>query len=120
MTERWWLMSPEMSMDARRAALYRIGPEGYRDRAMLAFSRAEEKVDDLGWHDLIALPESWTAPKFPLAAKDFLARGLEKGPALGAAIAAAEEAWVLGGFPDDAASLEAIADEAAQGKKQNG
>jgi tRNA nucleotidyltransferase/poly(A) polymerase len=120
MTERWWLISPDMSEVARRAALYRIGPEGYRDRALIAFSRAEEKVDDSGWGELIALPEQWIAPKFPLAAKDFIARGLEKGPALGVAIAAAEEAWILGGFPEDTASLEAIADKAALVKKQNG
>jgi tRNA nucleotidyltransferase/poly(A) polymerase len=126
MTERWWQMSPGMSKADRRATLYRIGPEAYRDRALLAFSRADEKVDDGGWGDLIALPAKWTAPKFPLAAKDFVARGLEKGPMLGAALAAAEEAWVLGGFPEDAVSLDAIAARAvkesgdlAAAKKQN-
>jgi len=37
-----------------------------------------------------------------------------KGPRLGAAIAAAEEAWVRAGFPLDAAALSAIADAAVQ------
>jgi hypothetical protein len=30
------------------------------------------------------LPEHWTLPAFPLKAADFIARGVEKGPALGA------------------------------------
>jgi poly(A) polymerase len=34
-----------------------------------------------------------------------------QGPALGAAIAAAEQAWIAAGFPSDQAALDAIADE---------
>ena len=37
-----------------------------------------------------------------------MARGVEKGPALGAAITAAETAWIAAGFPDDRAALELI------------
>ena len=51
-------------------------------------------------------------PKFPLKAKDFTKRGLEKGPQLGAALTAAEEAWIAAGFPADKAALAAIADAA--------
>jgi poly(A) polymerase len=43
-----------------------------------------------------------------LHAADFIARGVEKGPALGAALRAVEEAWVKAGFPGEAAALEAI------------
>jgi hypothetical protein len=50
---------------------------------------------------------------FPLKAADFIKRGIEKGPALGAALAAAETAWIAAGFPGDAAALDAIADSAA-------
>jgi poly(A) polymerase len=44
-----------------------------------------------------------------------IAQELERvaqGPALGAAIAAAEQAWILAGFPGDQAALDAIAAEA--------
>jgi poly(A) polymerase len=54
------------------------------------------------------LPRRWTAPAFPLKAADFIARGVDKGPALGAAMRAAEKAWVDAGFPSDGAVLEAI------------
>jgi poly(A) polymerase len=50
------------------------------------------------------LPQRWTAPVFPLKAADFIKRGVEKGPALGAALAAAEKAWIAAGFPADTAS----------------
>ena len=46
---------------------------------------------------------------FPLKAADFMARGVEKGPALGAAMRAAEAAWIAAGFPMDPAALEQIA-----------
>ena len=110
MTENWWQMSPDMGPVARRAVLYRIGPESYRDRTLLAFSRSEDKVDDEEWNELITLPENWTAPKFPLAAKDFLEQGVEKGPALGSILARAEETWINSGFPEEFDVLYAIRD----------
>ncbi len=51
---------------------------------------------------------------FPLKAADFIKRGVEKGPALGAALAAAEEAWIAAGFPDAQKALSAIADSASR------
>ena len=110
MTERWWQMSPDMGPVARRAVLYRVGAETYRERALLAFSRSEDKVDDEGWYELIALPENWTAPKCPFQAKQFLDKGVEKGPALGSILARAEEAWINSGFPEEYDVLYAIRD----------
>jgi poly(A) polymerase len=63
------------------------------------------------------LPERWTAPVFPLKAADFLARGVAKGPPLGAALRAAEHAWIAAGFPLDAATVAAIATEAARAQR---
>jgi hypothetical protein len=48
-----------------------------------------------------------------LKAADFMKRGVAQGPALGAAIAAAEQAWIAAGFPDDQPALDAIAEDAA-------
>jgi poly(A) polymerase len=50
---------------------------------------------------------------FPLKAADFIKRGIEKGPSLGAALRAAESAWIAAGFPDDAKTQEKITDRAA-------
>ena len=112
MGDRWWRISPGAGEQQAKALLYRIGPESFRDRALIAFARSEAKDDDKGWHLLIGLPERWTPPKFPLAAKDFVALGIEKGPALGAALARAEEEWIAAGFSLEKAMLSEIAKNA--------
>jgi len=93
--------------------LYRLGPERFADRALLAWTRAPQGAADARWHRLATLPARWSAPAFPLKAADFMARGVPKGPRLGAALAAAEEAWIAARFPEDAAAVTAIADAAA-------
>jgi len=117
MGERWWRISPKNGEQSARALLYRIGAEAYRDRVLLALARSQAKDDDPAWRELADLPSRWTAPKFPLAAKDFLDRGVAKGPALGAALASAEEAWIAADFPGESAKISAIADEAAGSAK---
>ena len=106
MADRWWQISAATDMHAARVLIYRLGPEKFLDRALLAWSRAwPEGVADDHWHDLVLLPGRWSAPEFPLKAADFIARGVPKGPALGAALRAAEEAWIAQDFPMDAAAL---------------
>jgi poly(A) polymerase len=60
------------------------------------------------------LPERWTAPRFPLKAADFIRRSVPKGREMGAALRAAEQAWIDADFPPDRAAIDAIADRAAQ------
>lgn len=98
-------LAPEHGEAAAKRALYRLGPAAYRDRARLA---ATDAGDDPGWGALIALPERWTAPKFPLTAEDFQARGVT-GPALGRALKAAEEAWIASDFNRDEGLVERVA-----------
>jgi poly(A) polymerase len=100
-----------------RPWLYRLGPEGYSDRVLLAWTRWGASPDDKAWHDLATLPQRWTAPVFPLKAADFMQRGLQKGPALGAALRAAEEAWIAADFPSDSETLGSIAANAMRQAK---
>jgi poly(A) polymerase len=79
---------------------------------LLAWARSPAGAADSAWHHLATLPQRWQAPGFPLRAADFIRRGVPKGPALGAAIRAAENAWVAADFPTDQASIEAIAERA--------
>jgi poly(A) polymerase len=100
---------------AARALLYRLRPELYADRVLMAWSRADwahagAGAHDTAWIELVQLPQRWTAPVFPIKAADFVARGVEKGPRLGAAIKAAEEAWIAAGFPSDPPALSRIVD----------
>ena len=95
---------------AARALLYRLRPELYADRVLMAWARTGAGTHEAAWTDLVQLPQRWTAPVFPIKAADFVARGVEKGPRLGAAIKAAEEAWIAAGFPSDPPALSRIVD----------
>jgi poly(A) polymerase len=114
MADRWWRVSPALGEAGARALLYRLGPERYVDRVLIAWTRAPQGAPDPAWRALAALPTRWTAPRFPLKSADLIARGVRKGPALGAAMRAAEEAWVAAGFPEDKVALDRVTDDAAR------
>jgi poly(A) polymerase len=113
MGEGWWRIDPADGEKAARALLHRLGAERFLDRVLTAWTRSPAGTADVAWHALAALPARWTPPKFPVKADDLMARGVERGPALGAALRAAEEAWVAADFPLDRAALDAIAGTAA-------
>jgi poly(A) polymerase len=110
MGHRWWRLAGMDEATARRR-LYRLGENRYRDRLLLAWARAGSNADAPSWRELATLPDRWVAPKFPLKAADFIARGIARGPALGRALALAEDAWLAAEFPLERPALEAIADE---------
>ncbi len=109
MGHRWWRLAGMDEASARRR-LYRLGVERYRDRLLLAWARLGG--DSASWRALATLPERWSAPKFPLKAADFMARGIAEGPGLGQVLALAEDAWLAADFPLAETTLEAIADQA--------
>ena len=110
MGHRWWRLAGMDAATARRR-LYRLGEDRYRDRLLLAWARSGGDTDAAAWRDLATLPERWRAPKFPLKAADFIARGVAHGPRLGQALALAEDAWVAADFPPDQHALKTIADQ---------
>ena len=113
----WWRRISPAGDVLARPWLYRLGPQHYLDRVLLAWARAGANPDDEAWRRLATLPQRWTAAVFPLKAADFMQRGLEKGPALGIAMRAAEEAWIAADFPADAETLGRIATNAIQTAK---
>jgi poly(A) polymerase len=111
MGHRWWRLAGMDEARARRR-LYRLGAERYRDRLMLAWARAGQDSPSAPWQELATLPQRWSAPRFPLKAADFIARGIAEGPGLGQVLALAEDAWLAADFPLDEPAIEAIADQA--------
>ncbi len=111
MGHRWWRLAGMDEAVARRR-LYRLGEDRYRDRLMLAWARAGRGVDPAPWRELATLPKRWSAPKFPLKAADFIARGIAQGPLLGQVLALAEDGWLAADFPLDEAAVKTIADQA--------
>ena len=94
----------DMSKATRRAALYRLGADAWRDRVLIDW--AEEiavgmpqgrRITD-AWHELYNLPGEWPPPAFPLQGDDVLALGVEPGPAVGRYLADVEQWWIAGGF----------------------
>jgi poly(A) polymerase len=111
----WWRRIVPAGDALARPWLYRLGEQHYLDRVLLAWARAAAKPDDEAWHALATLPQRWNSPAFPLKAADFMQRGIEKGPALGAAMRAAEEAWIAADFPTDSETIGRIMTNAIQG-----
>jgi hypothetical protein len=112
MGHRWWRLAG-MDEAAAKRRLYRLGEAHYLDRLLLAWARAGGDTDSARWREFATLPERWSAPKFPLKAADFIARGIAEGPALGHVLTLAEDAWLAADFPLDQAALKTIADRAA-------
>jgi poly(A) polymerase len=116
MGEKWPRMSPASGEQTARALLYRLKPQAFSDSALLAWARIEAPADDAAWRAFATLPQRWTAPVFPIKAADFIARGIAPGPALGAAMRAAEEAWIAADFPQTQSALDAIVAGAIDGR----
>jgi poly(A) polymerase len=114
MANGWRLIAPAFGVQSGRSLFYRLGSEHFTDNALLGWARSPDSASDADWRALATLPQRWAAPVFPLKAVDFIKRGIEKGPALGNALRAAEEAWIAAGFPLDAIALNEIADVAAK------
>jgi poly(A) polymerase len=112
MGDGWWRVAPTSESERGRALLYRLGPQRFTDRVLLAWARSQSGVTDAAWHELATLPARWRAPAFPLKAADFTKRGVPKGPQLGAALRAAEEAWIAADFPAAKDALAQIAEAA--------
>ncbi|HEY7301518.1 MAG TPA: CCA tRNA nucleotidyltransferase [Xanthobacteraceae bacterium] len=113
MAQAWRRFAPAAGNHEPRALLYRLGRQTYSDSVLLAWSRSPQDKANENWRALATLPARWGPPVFPLKAADFLVRGVARGPALGAALRAAEEAWIAEDFPADVKLLACIADRAA-------
>lgn len=97
----------DMSLQARRAALYRLGADGWRDRVPIdwaeeiALGGSQDRHITDGWRELYDLADAWTLPIFPLQGNDVLDLGIAAGPDVGRHLTAVEEWWIAGGFAAD-------------------
>jgi poly(A) polymerase len=108
MADAWWRIAPSFSAQQARAFLYRVGGSGFADRVLLAWSHSSAPAEDARWRALAAFPTQWTPPSCPVSASDLMARGVLKGPSLGAALREAEAAWIAADFPTDQGAIAAI------------
>jgi poly(A) polymerase len=120
MSEGFRRISPAREGSAR-VQLYRVGPQRYLDRVLMAWAHARDDAVDSAWDNswaaLCELPEHWIVPVFPIKAAEFIARGVPHGPALGVALRLAEEAWIEADFPSDPKAVAGIVTVAAVAAK---
>jgi poly(A) polymerase len=104
-----------MSPREIRRAVYRLGAQAFRDRAKLAWARADRTAVTPQWRGMIALGEGWTAPKFPLTGDDVVTAGVPKGPMVGEVLREIEDWWIDHDFIDDPMSAVEKLKSIAQG-----
>jgi len=90
-----------MSPREIRRTLYRLGGQVFRDRAKLAWARADRTATTPQWRGMIALGEGWSPPAFPLTGEDVIAAGAPKGPMVGQVLREVEDWWIDHDFIDD-------------------
>ncbi|WP_108683098.1 CCA tRNA nucleotidyltransferase [Methyloceanibacter sp. wino2] len=98
---------------AAKRKLYRLGPENYASRMLLAWATSDAPATDPDWRRAATLAERWEPPVFPLRGPDITALGPFSGPAIGEMLRAAEQCWIDGGFKEDRDGLLAIAGKLA-------
>jgi poly(A) polymerase len=104
-----------MSPREIRRTLYRLGAQAFRDRAKLAWARADRTAATPQWRGMIALGEGWSPPAFPLSGEDVIAAGVPKGPMIGRVLREVEEWWIDHDFIDDKMSTVEKLKSVAQG-----
>lgn len=89
---------PKLRERERRAVLYHMGPEAWRDLVRLGWARSKEGPASKAWRGVLAFADAWLPPRFPLTGKDLLAQGLKAGPGIGQELARLEDWWVASDF----------------------
>jgi poly(A) polymerase len=85
------------------AALYRIGAPAFRDRVVRGWADQPERGREA--RALLNLAEGWSRPRFPMNGDDLAEAGVPRGPALGRALRALEQAWIDSDFEEDRPAL---------------
>lgn len=97
--------SPALRDAERRRVLYHLGVRGWSDAIRVAWAKGRAGTDDPAWRELLALPQSWPPPRFPLSGRDLLDAGLAPGPAIGRILGRLEDWWIASDFVPDKQAL---------------
>ncbi|MFQ5785765.1 MAG: CCA tRNA nucleotidyltransferase [Alphaproteobacteria bacterium] len=97
-------LAAEHDAPAQRRALYRVGPDLFRDLVLLAWAealaRAPGERDALAaaYGPMLAAARAWENPKLPVKGADVVALGVPDGPAVGALLKRIEAWWEAGDY----------------------
>jgi poly(A) polymerase len=104
-----------MSPRETRRAVYRLGPQTFCDRAVLAWAASARPAAAVQWRALLAMARTWTPPTLPLTGAEVMAAGVPEGPLVGAVLREVEAWWIDHDFPDDKLSVVERLKAVAQG-----
>lgn len=90
---------------AARRLLYTLGVEAWTGGLIMAEAWGMRGADDPDISSLMALPERWTVPEFPLTGRDVLDGGQRPGPSVGTLLKAVEDWWIANDFTPGEAEL---------------
>ncbi|OFX13024.1 MAG: hypothetical protein A2516_05275, partial [Alphaproteobacteria bacterium RIFOXYD12_FULL_60_8] len=108
---------PSLGDGELRHLLYELGPDLYRDCALITWARKKScsehgsSTETEAWISLLERPNRWSPPDFPLTGADVLGLGVPEGPEVGRLLDTLRTSWVSEDFrperPDLLARLEA-------------
>ncbi len=102
-------MSPALRDRERRALVYRMGLEAFRDAVRLEWAGRRGRFGDGQWRDFLVFTDDWPIPRLPVKGEDLVKRGIKPGPEVGRLLLALEDWWIASDFtPDRAALLERL------------
>jgi poly(A) polymerase len=93
--------SPSFRPAERRAVLYQLGRQAYKDSIRIAWAASRAAIKDTGWKKLLLFEKDAALPEFPVSGADLIARGIKPGPAMGRTLKALEDWWIAAGFPEE-------------------
>jgi poly(A) polymerase len=97
--------SPSLRPAERRAVLYQLGRQAYKDSIRIAWAASRAPIKDTGWKKLLLFEKDAALPQFPVSGADLIARGMKPGPAMGRTLRALEDWWIAAGFPEEKEQL---------------
>ena len=94
-----------LSIREVRRALYKVGPETFKDLVLLHWADDPKETNGVQWRALLAMADSWVRPVLPLTGQDVMKAGVPEGPAIGDVLKEVEEWWIDSDFTEDEFSI---------------
>ena len=97
-------VGPGADLRAVRGALYRLGPDLFRDLALIEWARMKAADRDLpaavtqGFRKQLEAADKWRPLALPVRGKDAVALGVAPGPEVGGLLVQVEAWWIAGDF----------------------
>jgi poly(A) polymerase len=94
-----------MSPRETRRAVYRLGPQTFCDRVLLAWAASGRPAAAVQWRALLPMARGWKVPVLPVGGREVMAAGVPAGPLVGEVLRQVEAWWIDADFPDDRLAL---------------